>query len=60
MRVYIVTRNDRPLLATFSEREACDRYNGILHSGRYRQAGVLFVSANEGRRRVLLQAYHAA
>ena len=59
MNVYIVTKNEQPCLTTLDEREACALYEDLLHSGRYRQAAVLFVPANTDNRKVLLEAFEA-
>ena len=57
VQIYIVTKDDRPCGITLDEREACAMYDRILRYGRHRQAAVRAITAEEDRRRVLLEFY---
>jgi len=46
MQVYIVSKNDVPCHATFSEQEAQRLYDSVVQSGRYRQVSVAVMPAS--------------
>lgn len=56
MQVYIVTKNDVPCHATFSEREAQRLYDSVVHSGRYRQVSMAVLPASWEPRVILESA----
>ncbi len=58
MRVYVVTRNEQPYRATFSEREACETFDSLVGGKGFEQAAVIEVPASEEISRVLMAAYH--
>ena len=60
MRVYVVTKDERPCLATLDEREARATFEQIVRSGRYRQAAALAVPARGEQGQVLMEAYQGA
>ena len=55
MPIYVVTKNDLPCHATFSEQEARQLFDSSVHSGRYRQVAVMMVPATSGLR-VIMEA----
>ena len=57
MNVYIVTRDDVPLCATFSEQEASAKFDSTVRSGRCREASLLVVPTTQEYSRVLRQMY---
>ena len=57
MQVFIVTQDDVPRCATFSQDEASSMFDGIVRSRHYMRANVIIVPAQEENQRVLLQAY---
>ena len=59
MTLYVVTKNDLPCHATFSEQEARQLFDSTVHSGRYRQVAVMMVPATS-RLRVIMEAARAA
>ena len=56
MRVYIVTKDYRPLCATFDMREACDMYEETVRSGEFRQASVVAIPTMTEDHKVLFCA----
>ena len=60
MEVFIVTKDDVPYHATFSQREASLIFDGIMHAGTFRQASVVAISTIQAYRRVLFEAGQAA
>ena len=57
MRVYVVTRNDEPYRATFSEQEACETFDGLVGGPGFEQAAVIELPTSEAISRVLMAAY---
>lgn len=58
MPIYLVTKNDRPCLATFSEQEAQQMFESTVQSGRYRQVAVVMVPSSTSLR-VIMEAAQA-
>ena len=59
MPLYVITKNDLPCHATFSEQEARQLFDSTVHSGRYRQVAVMMVPGT-GRLRVVMEAAQGA
>ena len=57
MRVYVVTKDSKPVHATFDEREACRMYESTVRSGQYREASVMAIPAMTEDHKVLFSAY---
>lgn len=48
MTLYVVTKNDTPCHATFSEQEAVQLFDSSVRTGRYRQVAVMRIPAIAG------------
>lgn len=56
--LYVITKNDTPCHATFSEQEARQLFDSTVHAGRYRQVAVMMVPVPPDTR-VIMEAAQA-
>jgi len=58
--VFVITKDDVPYHATFSQHEATLIFDGIVETGAFREASVVAISTIQEYRRVLFEAGQAA